>query len=1057
MQKIANLCGIVILLMMSFSVKASHIVGGEIVYKFISKDNSSNPYHYRITFNIYIDQFSQAVQNNPPGITYGIYNAGTKKLITQAFLSNPFNVPLIRPNLPPGCNVGSISSFGVFVYTFTADVNLPESPQGYNIIYQRCCRNSEIVNIFNPGGTGNTFFAYIGPPQYANNSPQFSEFALPSMCVKDTNTFVNNAYDVDGDRLEYRFVTPYTGGNQGNPAPTPPNDYPSVGIVTYGTGYSVSQPFGRTGFASISSTTGVTTFASPNTGNFIVAVQINEYRNLADTAEVLVGTVIRELQILVADCPVNKPPAYSSSNTTNTVYEIYAGQKLCFDVNITDAEGDSVFLAASGEILDGTNGYTGTKATFPNAASKRTLSSQFCWQTDCTTPGRDYFVTIKASDKGCPPKTNNIIYTLRVLGFKKQPKITGSSSVCPGVKGVDYVAEGRPGYTYQWKVTRGTLVSGQGGQAIKVDWPFSPPGVDGEVSVIVTSPYGCVSDEVKLKVKINKTLTPPAPEGEDTLCFYESKKVCDYNILYTTGSQYYWSIKGGKIISGGNGLNSVKVSWDTLGTGLLWVRETSVQTEICEGLSDTLRVIIHPSPDSTLLIQGNLIPCEFSTGSIYKLSGLPNSKYKWTITGGTITAGQNTNTITVTWGKTGKGQLTVLETSEFGCVGRTIVASPTISPLPIPSISVNNFNICPQNLAGRTYTATGFPNSTFNWIVTGGNITAGQGTATVTINWLPGNIIRTLQVTETTDKGCSGNAVNVPLYYDPSSLSIRYVTIQPGIGQDSIISLEYLMESVSSFPITNRVSINRRKLDDSNWQTIKNDLLRTGTNFTDSPLPTSTTIFEYKVSGVNACGFTIESLPHNSILLTGQGDDSSAITLSWNNYKNWTNGVKEYQIWRKLDRSASFELYATVSGNTFQFTAKNAKDGFLHAYKIKAIEQGGTGFSWSNTAFIEFRHKLLVYNLVTPNADTDNDRWYIKNIELFPENEVVIYNRWGREVYRKSNYNNDFTAQDFSNGTYFYSLNVKTYDFTNTESRITGKFNPVTEQYRGWLTIMKSH
>ena len=1040
---------------MSMAVQASHIVGGEVVYKYIGKTTSATTlYQFQLTFNIYIDQFSQAVQNNPAGISFGVYNAGTKQLITQSFLNNPANVPLIRPNLPPGCTLGAISNFGVYVYSFNVVVNLPESPQGYNIIYQRCCRNAAIVNIFNPGGTGNTFFAYIGPPQYANNSPQFREFALPSMCVRDTNTFVNNAFDLDGDRLEYSFITPYNGGNQNTPAPTPANTFPTLNNINYAGGYSVTQPFGTGSLASIDSRTGTATYRSPSLGNYVVAVQIKEYRNLADTAEVLVGIVIRELQILVGDCPANRPPVYAAPNTATTVYEIEAGQKLCFDISITDPEGDSVFLAASGEILDGTNGYTGTRATFPNTKGKRTLQSQFCWQTDCTTPGRDYFVTVKASDKGCPPKVNNLVYLIRVLPFKKQPKITGSASVCPGVTGVDYVAEGRAGYTYQWKITRGNLTSGQGGQAIKVDWPYLPKGVDGEVSVVVTSPFGCVSDEVKLKVKVNKALTPPAPEGEDTLCYLESKKKYDYTILYTTGSQYYWSIKGGKILSNPTGPASVQVTWDTVGTGLLWLREKSFQTEICEGISDTLKVIIFPSPDSTLKVQGNLSLCELSSNVSYRLNGLPGSKYKWTITGGTLLAGQNTNTITVTWGKAGTGQLTVLETSANGCVGSTIVAPVALNSLPAPDVSKNNVNICPQNLNGRTYTATGFPKSTFTWTVTGGTITSGQGTATVSIDWQPGILARSLQVTETSATGCSGKAVSLPLFYDPSALTIRYVTVQPTVKQDSLVSVEFVTESPGTFPVGSPVSLSRRKLDDSNWQVIKNDLNRTSTSFTDKPLPTASSSYEYKLSGLNSCGSLLESLPHNSVLLIGKGDDSTT-TLRWNNYKNWENDVKEYQIWRKLDRSADFQLYATVSGNTQQFTAKNATDGFLHSYKVKAIEQGGGGFSWSNTAFLQFEHKIIIYNLITPDGNGKNDFWQVKNIALFPENEMVLYDRWGKEVYRKSSYLNDFTGEGLTNGMYFYAFSVKTFNFADAGSRLSGNFPAVTEHYRGWLTIVK--
>lgn len=46
--------------------------------------------------------------------------------------------------------------------------------------------------------------------------------------------------------------------------------------------------------------------------------------------------------------------------------------------------------------------------------------------------------------------------------------------------------------------------------------------------------------------------------------------------------------------------------------------------------------------------------------------------------------------------------------------------------------------------------------------------------------------------------------------------------------------------------------------------------------------------------------------------------------------------------------------------------------------------------------------------LFTPNGDGKNDYYIIGNVEKYPSNYFVVYNRWGNKVYEKSNYANDW-------------------------------------------------
>ncbi len=71
--------------------------------------------------------------------------------------------------------------------------------------------------------------------------------------------------------------------------------------------------------------------------------------------------------------------------------------------------------------------------------------------------------------------------------------------------------------------------------------------------------------------------------------------------------------------------------------------------------------------------------------------------------------------------------------------------------------------------------------------------------------------------------------------------------------------------------------------------------------------------------------------------------------------------------------------------------------------------------------------KLFFYNTFTPNGDGDNDVFYIGNLEKFPDNNLKIYNRYGKLIYSATNYDNlwngKYMGNELPNGTYFYILN----------------------------------
>lgn len=63
-------------------------------------------------------------------------------------------------------------------------------------------------------------------------------------------------------------------------------------------------------------------------------------------------------------------------------------------------------------------------------------------------------------------------------------------------------------------------------------------------------------------------------------------------------------------------------------------------------------------------------------------------------------------------------------------------------------------------------------------------------------------------------------------------------------------------------------------------------------------------------------------------------------------------------------------------------------------------------------------------NVITPNDDGINDLLAFEYLEFYPENHLLILNRWGTVVYEQDGYMNNWNGENFTDGVYFYVLNI---------------------------------
>lgn len=91
----------------------------------------------------------------------------------------------------------------------------------------------------------------------------------------------------------------------------------------------------------------------------------------------------------------------------------------------------------------------------------------------------------------------------------------------------------------------------------------------------------------------------------------------------------------------------------------------------------------------------------------------------------------------------------------------------------------------------------------------------------------------------------------------------------------------------------------------------------------------------------------------------------------------------------------------------------------------------------SDTVLVSVKEDYNLYkldvtanNVLTPDGNNQNDVWRIENIELYPDNSLEIFDRWGNRVYSVKGYKNDWAGTNvngdpLTDGTYYFVVYFK--------------------------------
>lgn len=307
-----------LLLLFTAALHATHIVGGEITYKYEGKNGSGQDY-YTVRLDLYID----CKNGNPQAISQdataflGVFDSKTGTILSGYPVEVPRKGPERIVKLNYNC-IRTIPSACVDHYWYTTTMVLPPRTGGYVISFQRCCRNNSITNLWSPGSTGANYWTTIPdsrtlPDKKPNSSAVFKELPPNFLCTNYELKFDHSATDADGDSLVYELFRPYDAASTSQPRPDNNGNGtlsgPPFPVINYAGSYYDQVPIDGSPPLDINRETGLLTLTPTVAGQFVVGIQVSEYRK-----GVLISVTRRDYQFNVDLCVIDVVASYYSPN-----------------------------------------------------------------------------------------------------------------------------------------------------------------------------------------------------------------------------------------------------------------------------------------------------------------------------------------------------------------------------------------------------------------------------------------------------------------------------------------------------------------------------------------------------------------------------------------------------------------------------------------------------------------------------------------------------------------------------------------------------------------------
>jgi hypothetical protein len=380
-----------ILLFLSTYLSATHIVGGSIHYRCLGFGQ------YEVKLIQYRD--CSGVQPLPfANITYQSISCGQFNLTANLPLISVNNVTPICGALTNAttCNGGTFP--GVQEYVYSDTLTMPANCNDWVFSYPDCCWNNSVVNIV----PSSDFYIYSNLNDldyFCNSNVTFNGRGIVFANLGQSNVYLPLGADADGDQLKYRLTAALSIQN------TP---------LVYTGGFNPLNPI--SGFQSFDTLSGAIMFTPTIQGNFVIAFNVEEYRN-----GVRIATTHRVVQVIVRNFGNSAPPVQSVNNVvggSSVADSIFActGTPINFDFTFTDStatDSIGVIQNIAGQLPGAIVNISGTNPLVINVQWTPTQAGIFN-------------VSAVVENLGCPFALNSQLAALKIFVSDQFPRLTAS-------------------------------------------------------------------------------------------------------------------------------------------------------------------------------------------------------------------------------------------------------------------------------------------------------------------------------------------------------------------------------------------------------------------------------------------------------------------------------------------------------------------------------------------------------------------------------------------------------------------------------------------------------